>query len=116
VTDVYRDALDRITRVSGVRGAMFVNADDGIAIAEALMQGVRGNALAALATSLVRRAGIVVDTVEAQGLRFLHLQGDDGVLTAAPAGPGVLVVVVGGAHLNVGLVRLEMLRAAETVA
>jgi predicted regulator of Ras-like GTPase activity (Roadblock/LC7/MglB family) len=115
VTDRYREALDRITRVSGVRGAMFVDAADGVMVAEAVMQGVRGNAVAALAASLARRAGIVIDTVEAQGLRFLHLQGDDGVIAAVPAGPGVLIVVVGSAHLNVGLARLEMLRAAAMV-
>ena len=114
--DGYRTVLDRLTQVSGVRGAMYVNAEDGVAIADALMPGVRGNALAALAASLARRAGIVVETVGARGTRFLHLQADNGVLVAVPAAHGVLIVVVGGEDMNVGLVRLEMLRAAEESA
>lgn len=114
--DAYRSALDRLTQVSGVRGVMFVNAEDGVVIADALLPGVRGRALAALSASLARRAGIVVDTVGARGIRFLHLQGAGGVLVAVPASEGVLIVVVGGEDMNVGLVRLEMFRAAEGVA
>jgi predicted regulator of Ras-like GTPase activity (Roadblock/LC7/MglB family) len=49
-------------------------------------------------------------------MRFVQLQADDGVIAVVPAGPGVLIVVIGGADVNVGLVRLEMLRAAETCA
>ena len=111
--DEYRSVLDRLTQVSGVRGAMYVNAEDGVVIADALMPGVRGNALAALAASLTRRAGIVVDTVAAGPMRFLQLQGDDGLLVTVPAADGVLIVVVGGEDMNVGLVRLEMFRAVE---
>jgi predicted regulator of Ras-like GTPase activity (Roadblock/LC7/MglB family) len=112
----YQDALDRMTRVSGVRGAVFVNAEDGVVVADAVLRGVRANAVAALAASLMRHAGIVVDAVAAQDLRFLHLQADDGALIAVPAGPDLLIAVVGGPDLNVGLARLEMLRAAEALA
>ncbi len=48
-------ALDLITRVRGVRGAMLVSADDGIVVAEQLMEGIKGSAVAALAASLAGR-------------------------------------------------------------
>src|SRR5256885_1601186 len=41
-------ALGQITRVAGVRGAMLVSADDGLVVAEHLMEGIRGPAVAAL--------------------------------------------------------------------
>src|SRR5262249_58746028 len=45
-------ALDLITRVRGVRGAMVVSRADGLIVAEQLMEGIKGGAVAALASSL----------------------------------------------------------------
>jgi predicted regulator of Ras-like GTPase activity (Roadblock/LC7/MglB family) len=45
----------------------------------------------------------------------MHLQASDGTLVIVPAPDGVLVVTVGDVRMNVGLVRLEMLRAAESL-
>ena len=55
MTTGFRRALDSITRVRGVHGAMLVAGDDGLVIAEALMEGVNGKAVAALASSLSKR-------------------------------------------------------------
>ena len=52
-----QDALDRVTRVPGVRGALVVAAADGLVVAEQLMDGVDGQAVAALAGSLIGRLG-----------------------------------------------------------
>ena len=49
--------LDSITRVRGVRGAMLVASDDGLVVAEQLMEGIKGPAVAALAASLAGRTG-----------------------------------------------------------
>src|SRR5205823_6340 len=51
----YGPALDLVTRVRGVRGAMLVSGDDGIVVAEQLMEGIKGSAVAALASSLAAR-------------------------------------------------------------
>ena len=110
------DALDRITAVGGVRGAMLVAASDGLVVAEALMEGVRGQALAALGASLASRCHLVAATAEVGDVRFLHLQAERGILLIAPAAGGLLLVAVGSAEMNVGLARLEMLRAAEVIA
>lgn len=91
----YQQVLDRVTRVRGVRGAMLVAGEDGLIVAESLMEGVRGNAVAALAASLAQRFRQASEASGAGVPDFLHLQGD--------------------ADLNVGLVRLEMLRAAEVL-
>jgi predicted regulator of Ras-like GTPase activity (Roadblock/LC7/MglB family) len=108
-------ALDVITRVRGVRGAMLVSADDGLVIAEQLMEGIKGTAVAALAASL---AGRLRRAMEAAGIGsgvFWHLQGEHGALLVVPgtSAGGILVVAVAEPDVNIGLVRLELLRAAE---
>src|SRR5438046_508514 len=51
----YARSLDLVTRVRGVRGAMIVSSDDGLVVAEHLMEGIKGSAVAALAASLANR-------------------------------------------------------------
>ena len=110
-------ALELVTRVRGVRGAMLVSADDGLVVAEQLMEGIKGSAVAALAASL---AGRLRRAMEAAGIGasvFWHLQGEKGALLVVPTGTnggGILVVAVAEPDVNIGLVRLELLRAAET--
>jgi len=110
--------LDMITRVRGVRGAMLVSPDDGLVVAEQLMEGIKGAAVAALAASL---AGRLRRAMEAAGVGtsvFWHLQAERGALLVVPAASegGILIVAVAEPDVNIGLVRLELLRAAESLA
>lgn len=112
----YRFVLDAVTRVRGVRGAMLVSGDDGLVVAEQLMEGIKGPAVAALAASL---AGRLRRAMESAGLGagvFWHLQAEQGALLVVPAASGILVVAVAEPDVNIGLVRLELLRGAQTVA
>jgi predicted regulator of Ras-like GTPase activity (Roadblock/LC7/MglB family) len=84
-------------------------------VADSLMEGVRGNAIAALATSLALRLGQAAKRSGVGAPHFLQLQASDGTLVVVPGPFGVFVVVVGDKELNVGLARLEMLRVAEVV-
>lgn len=111
-------ALDMITRVRGVRGAMLVSPDDGLVVAEQLMEGIKGAAVAALAASL---AGRLRRAMEAAGVGtsvFWHLQAERGAILVVPAASegGILIVAVAEPDVNIGLVRLELLRAAESLA
>lgn len=112
----FRRLLDVITRVRGVRGAMLVAVPDGLVVAESLMEGVRGNAVAALAASLLLRFSRAAEAGGIGTPHFLHLQASIGTLLAVPASPEMLLVAIADADVNVGLVRLEMLRAVEDVA
>jgi predicted regulator of Ras-like GTPase activity (Roadblock/LC7/MglB family) len=105
-------ALDRVTRVPGVRGALVIAAADGLVVAEQLMDGVDGQAAAALTGSLVGR---LVRAAESAGLRpptFMHLRGEGGSVLAAPGSEDLVLVAVVGPDANLGLARLEMLDAA----
>ncbi len=108
-------SLDRITRVHGVRGALVVTSADGLIVADTVMDTVRGEAVAALAASLAVRMARACQAAGVGRQQFLHLQCAGGTLLAMPAGEDVVVVVVGERNLNVGLVRLEMQQAAETI-
>ena len=112
MTTATQAALDRVTRVAGVRGALVVAASDGLVVAEQLMEGVDGQAAAALTGSLVGR---LKRTVESAGLRppvFLHLRGDAGSVLAAPGPDDLVLGAVVSPDANLGLARLEMLEAA----
>ena len=109
-------ALDRVTRVRGVRGAMLVSGDDGLVVAEALMEGIRGNAVAALAASLATRLGRAMDAAGAGRQRFVHLAAERGKLLMMPAPDNLLLVTLADEHVNVGLARLEMQQALEELA
>jgi predicted regulator of Ras-like GTPase activity (Roadblock/LC7/MglB family) len=111
----YGPALDLVTRVRGVRGAMLVAGDDGLVVAEQLMEGIKGGAVAALAASLAHRLGRAMEAAGVGASLFWHLQAQRGALLVVGASSGVLVVAVAEPDVNVGLVRLELLRAAEVV-
>jgi len=112
----FGQALDLVTRVPGVRAAMLVSSDDGLIVAEQLMEGVKGSAVAALAASLASRLRRAMDAAGLGASMFWHLQAEHGALLVVPGSSGVLVVAVTEANVNVGMVRLELLRAAEAAA
>ena len=114
MSDALMRALDRISRVRGVRGSMFVAADDGLVVAQLLMEGVNGKAVAALAASLARKVGGASGAIGAGRVQFAQLAAEGGTLLLASAAHDLLVVALADPNVNVGLCRLEMVRAAET--
>ena len=114
-TDDLGRALDRISRVRGMRGSMWVSADDGIPVAQLLMEGVPGKAIAALAASLVRKVSGTAGAVGAGKVRFVQMEAAGGTLLVALAPPDLLVVALADSRVNIGLARLEMMRAALAV-
>jgi predicted regulator of Ras-like GTPase activity (Roadblock/LC7/MglB family) len=109
----FQDLLDRVTRVRDVSGAFIVSAEDGLVVADSFMEGVRGNAVAALAASLFTRFRNASRASGGGVPKFLHLQADHGALVAMPGTDDVIVVAVADAGVNIGLLRLEMQRVVE---
>ena len=106
------NALRRVSAVRGIRGAMLVSVPDGLVIAESLMEGVDGRAVAALAASLAGRLGRATGSAGLGTPLVIHLRAEQGALLAVPAGTDTLVVAVGDRAANLGLARLELLEAA----
>lgn len=107
--------LDAMMRARGVRATLIVSAPDGITIDSNLHFGQDGSGLAALAASLYRKAR---QSARAAGLGmtgFMHLEAESGRLCLL-GGDEIVLVVIADPDANVGLIRLEMLKAAGALA
>lgn len=110
--NTYEGALERVSAIRGVRGAMLVSATDGLVIAESLMEGVDGAAVAALAASLVGRLTRTTAEAGMTPPAVVHLTAALGSVLAVPAREEIIVVAVTHTQTNIGLARLEMLEIA----
>jgi predicted regulator of Ras-like GTPase activity (Roadblock/LC7/MglB family) len=110
------DSLAGITRIPGVLGALIVSRDDGLVVADALMEGINGAAVAALAASLVGRMRGVTTALGQPESVLMYLTGSGGSLLVAPGANGLLVVAVAAPEVNTGELRLGLLEAAARAA
>jgi predicted regulator of Ras-like GTPase activity (Roadblock/LC7/MglB family) len=107
--------LQLLSRQRGVTAALVVSEQDGIVVDSNLQIGQSGDRVAALAASLYRKARLSARAAGMGAVSFMQLEAPKGRLCAAGSGELVLVVV---AHMdvNVGLVRVDLLRAAAQLA
>lgn len=113
MTDRFADALARLSRVPGVRGAIIVEPDTGVPVVAEVEASTSAQALAALAAALFQRTGRASDAAGFGTLNRLQLDAEGGRVLMAGAGDLVLVVLVADDG-QLGMVRLEMQRAAES--
>lgn len=104
--------LDVLTRQRGVTAGLVVSETDGIVVDARLRIGERGDRVAALAASLYRKARLSATAAGLGAVGFLQLEAQRGRVCAAGRGDLVLVVVA-AKDANVGLIRVEMLRALD---
>lgn len=114
MSDEYRAALDRLSHVPGVQGALVVDGETGVPVVEELKDGVSGRAVAALVASLYGRAAQGTGAAEFGDLHTLQLQAGGGHVIASGS-PDLLVVAVAEPSAQLGLVRLEARRAMEAL-
>lgn len=116
MTGPFDAGLEQLTRQAGVRGALLVEREDGLVVAEALMEGLDGAALAALAASLWNRVSRAGEAAGRGAPAFARLEAERGTMLAVPAGAEMLLVAVAEPDANLGLARLELMRAAAGLA
>ena len=104
--------LQALIRQRGVLGSMVVSESDGIIVDSNLQIGVKGNVVAALAASLFRKARLSAEAAGFGGATFLQLEAEHGRVCAVGRNDLVLVAVA-EARSNVGLIRVELLKALE---
>jgi len=115
MSDPYRTSVERLSRVSGVRGALVVELETGVPVSAELAEDVSGPAVAALAAALYRRSHSAASGAGFGPARTLQLETTAGHVLMVGAGDLVIVVVTEPAA-QLGLVRLEANRAAEALA
>ena len=115
MTTPFTAVLDALMRLRGVRATLVVAADDGIAIDSNLQMGQDGSRVAALAASLYRKARKSAGAAGFGGTGFMQLEAEQGRLCLL-GGDQVVLVVVAQRDANLGMIRMEMLKAAESLA
>ena len=110
----YSAAVERVSRVAGVRGALLVESEAGVPVISELRENVNETAVAALAASLFRRMAAASETAEFGRLNTVQLEADGGHVVAVDAGELILVVVT-DRDAQLGMVRYEAHRAAESL-
>jgi predicted regulator of Ras-like GTPase activity (Roadblock/LC7/MglB family) len=110
------ELLSELIPLAGVRGALIVSGEDGVVVADALMENVDGRAVAALAASLAKRMVGVTRALGQPEPVAWQLQGSEGILLAASGRDGLLVVAVADSEVNAAELRLRVLSAAERAA
>jgi len=115
VSTQFSAVLDALTRQRGVRASMVADAADGIAIDSNLQFGQDGNRVAALSASLYRKARQSARAAGLGATGFMQLEAEDGRLCIL-GGDTLVLVVIAEPDANVGLIRIEMRRAAEQLA
>jgi predicted regulator of Ras-like GTPase activity (Roadblock/LC7/MglB family) len=111
MSDPFRDAVRRLSHVPGVSGAMVVDANAGVAVAEELTPEVSGTAIGALAGALFSRTSQASLTAGLGELETVQLGADSGHVLIAGAGELIVVALVSD-DAQIGRVRMEAQRAA----
>ena len=106
--------LDALTRQRGVTAALVVSERDGIVVESNLQIGQSGDRVAALAASLYRKARLSAQAAGLGAVSFMQLEAPGGRICAVGGGTLVLVVVA-ESTVNVGLVRVELLKAIDAL-
>lgn len=114
MSSAFTPMLDSLTRQRGVRAALVASEQDGIVVDSSLQIGQSGDRVAALAASLYRKARLSARAAHLGAASFMQLEAPNGRLCAVGAGPLVLIVVAQSAA-NIGLIRVEMVRAAAEI-
>lgn len=105
--------INAVTRHRGVSACLVVSEEDGIVVDGTAQIGVSTAAFAALTASLYRKAGRAAEAAGFGVVTFFELEAERGRVLAAGRN-GIAIVAVAETRVNVGLLRVELLRAAET--
>ena len=115
MTTALRQVLASLARQRGVRGCVIVTESDGLVVESSLRYGIDGAALAALSSSLHRKARLSGQAAGLGAVSFLRLEADRALLCVAGR-DDLLLVTLAEPGANAGLIRVEMLRAVDRLS
>jgi predicted regulator of Ras-like GTPase activity (Roadblock/LC7/MglB family) len=102
----WEERLAQVTALAGVRGAVVVSAEDGLAVYESAVEGLDPSDVAALATAVVQRVEELARTLGHATLGLCTLAADRGTVLAAPGRDGMWFVVLADPGAELGRLRL----------
>ena len=115
MTSPFSQMLDAIRRQRGVTASLVAGESDGVIVDARLQVGQRGDRVAALAASLYRKARLSAKAAGLGGVGFMQLEAQNGRVCAVGRN-GLVLIAVARRDANVGLIRVELLRAAESLS
>jgi predicted regulator of Ras-like GTPase activity (Roadblock/LC7/MglB family) len=114
MSEGFSPVLAALTRLHGVRSSLLISESDGIIVDVNVRIGERGDRVAALAASLYRKSRLASRAAGLGAAVFMQLEAARGRVCAAGKGDLVLIVVT-EPTANVGMIRVELLKAAGTL-
>jgi predicted regulator of Ras-like GTPase activity (Roadblock/LC7/MglB family) len=115
MTTPFGPMLDSLTRQRGVRASLVVSESDGLVVDSNLRFGQDGDRVAALAGSLYRKARLSAAAAQLGAVTFLELDAERGRVCAVGGRNDLVLVVVADGTANVGLIRVALLKALESL-
>jgi predicted regulator of Ras-like GTPase activity (Roadblock/LC7/MglB family) len=115
MTSPFAQMLESIRRQRGVTASLIAGENDGVIVDARLQVGQRGDRVAALAASLYRKARLSANAARFGAVGFMQLEAERGRLCAVGRN-GLVLIAIARREANVGLIRVELLRAAEGLA
>lgn len=116
MTSPFAPMLEALTRQRGVRASLIVSESDGLVVDSNLRFGQDGDRVAALAASMYRKARLSAAAARLGSVAFLQLDAERGRICAVGGRGELVIVVVADPGANVGLIRMELLKAAGSLA
>lgn len=107
--------LEALTRQRGVRASLVVSESDGLVVDSNLRFGQDGERVAALAASLYRKARLSAGAARLGDVAFLQMDAERGRICAVGGRGDLVLVVVADPTANVGLIRVALLKAQESL-
>jgi len=108
--------LENLTRQRGVRASLIVSESDGLIVDSNVRFGQDGDRVAALAASLYRKARLSASAARLGDVAFLQMDAERGRICAVGGRSDLVLVVVSDPTANVGLIRVALLKAQESLA
>lgn len=115
MTNAFGSVLEQLTRQRGVRASLIVSETDGLIVDATLRFGEDGDRVAALTASLYRKARLSAAAARLGEVAFLQLDAEQGRICAIGGRNDLVVLVVAEPAANVGLIRVELLKALEAI-
>ena len=111
----FQPLLAAVMRQRGVTGCLLVDEHDGVIVDSTLQFGMRGNVFAALIASLFRKARQSASAAGMGEATFVQLEAELGRVCAV-GNQGLVLIAIADLRANLGLVRVELLKARAGLA
>ncbi len=115
-TQALNNTLRELQRSSGDIEACAVVSEDGLIIASSLPQDVEEDQVAAMSAAMLSMGTRIASELDRGELKQLFVKGGKGYVVTVNAGPNAVLLSLARKEAKLGLIFLDISRAAKTIA